>query len=222
MCGNGVVESDEQCDGDCPTDCPAVLCVTRRLAGSAEECNARCVDTPIDTCMSGDGCCAAGCDPLSDNDCTFDCNDFAGWPADWAAEEVRALEEMNRNRAAGTECPSGPKDEVGPLTMDRELRIAARCHSFDMADNNFFSHTGSTGSNFSARARAAGYTGRPTSENIAAGNGTGLASVGQWMSSTAGHCDAVMNGSFNEVGIGYMRQSGTRWTHYWTAVFGSR
>ncbi len=172
--------------------------------------------------MGGDGCCPAGCTLASDSDCTFDCNDFDGWPADWAAEEVRALEEMNRNRMAGTDCASGPKPPVEPLTMNRELRISARCHSMDMATNDYFSHTGSDGSSFSSRASAAGYTGGPRAENIAAGNGTGVAAVGQWMASTAGHCDANMNSGYNEIGLGYARRSGTMWTHYWTAVFGSR
>ena len=92
----------------------------------------------------------------------------------------------------------------------------------DMGDENFFSHTGSDGSNFSTRCNRAGYTGGPRYENIAAGNGTGIASVGQWMGSSTGHCDAVMASNANEVGIGYMRLSGTRWTHYWTANFGVR
>lgn len=222
VCGDGVIDPGELCDGDCPASCPAVSCATRRLEGEAASCDARCVDTPIETCVAGDSCCPAGCTPMSDGDCTLDCGDFDGWPADWAAEELVALEELNRHRAAGTDCPSGPKDPVPPLTMDRQLRIAARCHSMDMVTNDFFSHTGSDGSNFSARARAAGYTGGPRAENIAAGNGAGTAAIGQWMGSTTGHCDANMNGGYDEVGLGYARRSGTRWTHYWTAVFGSR
>ena len=57
--------------------------------------------------------------------------------------------------------------------MDSAARIAARCHSVDMAENDFFSHTGSDGSNFSQRMRDAGYTGSPRAENIAAGNADG-------------------------------------------------
>ncbi|MEM9068385.1 MAG: CAP domain-containing protein [Myxococcota bacterium] len=152
----------------------------------------------------------------------LDCNDFDSWPAAWAAEEERALEEMNRNRGAGTACVSGPQATSGAFTMDRELRIAARCHSMDMAQNNFFSHTGSGDTNFVERANTAGYSGGPRAENIAAGNATGVPTVGQWMGSETGHCEAIMNEGYNEVGIGYMQLSGTRWTHYWTAVFGAR
>ena len=130
--------------------------------------------------------------------------------------------EMNRHRGTGYECASGPKMSVPDYTMNDELRIAARCHSQDMAENAFFSHTGSNGSRFTNRTSDAGYTGGPRYENIAAGNGTGVASVGQWMGSSTGHCDAVMASNANEVGIGYMRLAGTRYTHYWTAVMGSR
>lgn len=218
-CGNGVVEPGERCDGDCPTACPDRACVSRRLVGSG--CDARCEDSPITACAHGDGCCPSGCDVGRDSDCALDCRDLASWPADWAAEEDAALAEMNRQRMLGTDCASGPKDPVPPIVMNDALRIAARCHSLDMATNNFFSHTGSDGSRFSQRARDAGYAGSPRFENIAAGNGTGVASVGQWMTSTTGHCDAVMSPDVTAVGIGYVRQSGTRWTHYWTAVFGN-
>lgn len=152
----------------------------------------------------------------------MDCRVLDSWPAEWAAAEMDALAEMNRNREAATGCASGPNEAAAPLEMSDELRIAARCHTMDMATNDFFSHTGSDDSNFSARARDAGYEGRPRNENIAAGNGTGVASVGQWMSSTDGHCEAIMNGASNEVGIGYMPFTPSMWRHYWTAVFGSR
>ena len=42
------------------------------------------------------------------------------------------------------------------------------------------------------------------------------------MSSTTGHCDAIMNGGYNEVGIGYYPLPGSTWRHYWTANFGAR
>ena len=171
-------------------------------------------------CASGDGCCPSGCDPTNDTDCELDCTDLGSWPADWAAEEDAALDEMNRHRGTGYTCASGPKMSVPAYAMNDELRIAARCHSMDMAEENYFSHTGSDGSRFSDRARDAGYGGGPRYENIAAGNGTGVASVGQWMGSSTGHCDAVMADNANRVGIGYYRKAGTRWTHYWTAVFG--
>ncbi|GAB5545170.1 MAG: hypothetical protein SangKO_049300 [Sandaracinaceae bacterium] len=220
MCGNGVREGDERCDGDCPTSCPDTACTSGRLVGSASSCDARCESSPVTACTSGDGCCPSGCTLPADSDCSYDCTDLGSWPADWAAEEELALDEMNRHRSTGYMCASGPKMSVPPLTMDPAARVAARCHSQDMAENDFFSHTGSDGSSFSTRMRRAGYSGSPRNENIAAGNAGGVASTGQWMGSSTGHCDAVMASGNSDVGIGYFRLSGTRWTHYWTAVFG--
>ena len=58
---------------------------------------------------------------------------------------------------------------IAPLKLSAELNTAAFDHSYDMASNNYFSHTGLNGSTFSERAIAAGYTGSPRGENIAAG-----------------------------------------------------
>ena len=220
VCGNGAVEGDEVCDGNCPTSCPNAACATRRLVGNASSCDARCESTPVTTCASGDGCCPSGCSLPGDSDCSYDCTDLDSWPADWAAQEEIALEEMNRHRSTGYTCASGPMASAPPLTMDPAARIAARCHSQDMAENDFFSHTGSGNTSFSQRMRDAGYSGTPRNENIAAGNGSGVAANNQWMGSSSGHCDAVMASGSNDVGIGYFRLSGTDWTHYWTAVFG--
>src|SRR5690606_25311764 len=143
-------------------------------------------DAPVTACVDGDGCCPSNCDFDSDSDCTLDCTDLNGWPSAWAQEEMNALAQMNAERAAGTDCASGMKSPVASITMDNALRVAARCHSVDMYENNFFSHTGSNGSRFWDRTSDAGYNGVPMFENIAGGNAGGVPSVGQWMSSTSG------------------------------------
>jgi uncharacterized protein YkwD len=56
-----------------------------------------------------------------------------------------------------------------PLTANSALTSAAAVHSNDMADNNFFSHTGSDGSNPGQRISRAGYSYYTYGENIAAG-----------------------------------------------------
>jgi hypothetical protein len=80
MCGNGVVEGNELCDGNCPTSCPVSACRVRTLAGSAATCNARCVDAgPVVLCQNNDGCCGmpgAGqpaCNANNDNNCSAVC-----------------------------------------------------------------------------------------------------------------------------------------------------
>jgi hypothetical protein len=72
VCGDGVVEAPETCDGDCPTACSddPDQCTAERLAGSPLLCNATCVHAPVTACADGDGCCADDCDSTNDDDCS--------------------------------------------------------------------------------------------------------------------------------------------------------
>lgn len=70
LCGNGVVDAGEICDGDCPSGCADPdACTADSMTGSAESCDARCVHEPITTCESGDGCCPSSCTAADDDDC---------------------------------------------------------------------------------------------------------------------------------------------------------
>lgn len=124
------------------------------------------------------------------------------------AEEVVRL--VNVERAA-----------VGcaPLSINADLVEAAQLHSVDMAEHNFMSHTGSDGSNFSQRARAAGYTGFPGGENVAAGYPTPAAVMRGWMESD-GHRKNILNCNFRNIGVGYASNPNSTYIHYWTQVFG--
>ena len=58
-CGNGVVEGDELCDGNCPVSCVRkVLVYLRHLSEVLEACDAQCVPVPITSCFNDDSCCA--------------------------------------------------------------------------------------------------------------------------------------------------------------------
>lgn len=82
-CGDGVVNAVETCDvaiesgdGSCPTGCDdANACTTDVLDGV--DCAATCLNAPITACVSGDGCCAAGCTSLDDDDCASECGNGA-------------------------------------------------------------------------------------------------------------------------------------------------
>jgi cysteine-rich repeat protein len=83
-CGNGVVEPGESCDDGpmsadpCPKSCPPSpsACLKNVLAGDAATCTARCEPTPLTACgPTRDGCCAAGCTPANDPDCSPTCGD---------------------------------------------------------------------------------------------------------------------------------------------------
>ena len=108
---------------------------------------------------------------------------------------------------------------VAPLVLNTELNQAAFDHSYDMAHNNYFSHTGLNGSTFSQRAIAAGYTGSPRGENIAAGNSLVVNTFNQWVNSS-GHLNNMLNSGANEMGIGHASFNGSTYTHYWTQIFG--
>src|SRR5207302_391528 len=82
-CGNGSIESGETCDsaiaagamGACPAaaDCQdADKCTTDSLL-SASTCSARCIHVPITTFVTADGCCPAGGNHNTDDDCPRVC-----------------------------------------------------------------------------------------------------------------------------------------------------
>jgi hypothetical protein len=73
VCGNGVVEEAEICDGNCPSSCDdGNACTADSESGSAVSCDLTCTNEPLNLgCVDGDGCCAQGCGE-SDDDCTWD------------------------------------------------------------------------------------------------------------------------------------------------------
>ncbi|MDX9724099.1 MAG: hypothetical protein RBU37_25350, partial [Myxococcota bacterium] len=74
VCGNGVIETGETCDGNCPSSCKSNdPCIEGVLKGSASNCTAVCSWEPVNSCSSGDGCCPEACTHDSDNDCSRLC-----------------------------------------------------------------------------------------------------------------------------------------------------
>ncbi|HEY1016990.1 MAG TPA: CAP domain-containing protein [Herpetosiphonaceae bacterium] len=109
------------------------------------------------------------------------------------------------------------------LNHSLELSAAASHHSQDMADHDFFSHTGSDGSTPEQRAAAAGYPGFLFgAENVAAGQATPEQVVAAWMASP-GHRANILNCQFRAIGVGYAYDPADRfgpYHHYWTQAFG--
>jgi hypothetical protein len=84
-CGNGRKEGNEICDGNCPTaaSCSNVGCQLRKLTGSADNCDARCVDNGQQTqCRGGDNCCPGGCNANNDSDCPARCGNNVKEPGE--------------------------------------------------------------------------------------------------------------------------------------------
>jgi len=152
--------------------------------------------------------------------------DTDGDSAEAYPQECRVLELVNQHRAQGADCGSeGSFDPAPPLTMNGLLLEAARRHSQDMGERNYFSHDspdGPNGDTMSDRIENAGYTGWMTiGENIACGLSSPDDTMAGWMASD-GHCANIMSPHFEEIGVGYAQVDGSDYVFYWTQDFGTR
>jgi uncharacterized protein YkwD len=105
------------------------------------------------------------------------------------------------------------KYNLAPLTLSSQLGQAAQGHADDMANNNYFSHTGLNGSSVSDRVRATGYSYRSVGENIAAGQRSPSDVIQGWMNST-GHRANILNSGYTQIGFGYSTQSSNTYGHH--------
>lgn len=171
------------------------------------------------TGTQGDGGKDSTGDP-KDTDPTDYCKGVTEWDPAWTKLEDEILEQVNAFRAKGADCKSAGKFEpAGPVTLDVKLRCAARVHSKDMGDRNFFDHMNPDQESPFARMKKAGFVGRTAGENIAAGNQASKATMDQWIGSD-GHCSNMMNPAFTKLGVGYYPKPGSTYRHYWTQNFG--
>jgi alpha-tubulin suppressor-like RCC1 family protein len=70
VCGNGVIDGDETCDGASCTCNDGNACTQDVvLGGEARTCNLQCRNDEILACVNGDGCCPEGCTIANDNNC---------------------------------------------------------------------------------------------------------------------------------------------------------
>jgi uncharacterized protein YkwD len=102
---------------------------------------------------------------------------------------------------------------IAPLTWDGTLAEAARIHSKDMRDNNYFDHADPQGNQAWDRAEAAGYSWAAIGENISKGYRNSVGAVDGWVNSPS-HRKCMLDGIYTELGVGV---SGT----YATQVFGT-
>jgi len=126
---------------------------------------------------------------------------------------------INEMRSQAQVCGTTSYPAVANLTSNTLLTMAAQTHSDDMANNNFFSHTGSDGSTLGERISEQGYRGNFWGENIAAGQLSAESVVDGWMNSE-GHCKNIMNENFTEMGLACSANSNTDYPTYWTQDFG--
>jgi hypothetical protein len=120
VCGNGLLEPGEVCDGTtgliaCPTSCaaPPSACLQVELVGDASDCSARCVTTPVTACSpTKDGCCPEGCTNATDPDCSVRCGDGALEPT--LGETCDTAFAPGNKKA----CPTSCKDDGDPCTQE--------------------------------------------------------------------------------------------------------
>jgi uncharacterized protein YkwD len=139
-----------------------------------------------------------------------------GMPSSMAAE---LLARVNAKRATGTTCGGVAHPAVPALTLQGQLATAADGHARDMATNNFFSHTGSNGSDVGSRITATGYRWQALAENIAAGQTTPQ-SVIDALFASAGHCVNFMSTAVTQIGFGRAENPASRYRIYWVADMG--
>ncbi len=107
------------------------------------------------------------------------------------------------------------------LAANDQLARAAQGHAEDMAQHNYFSHTGRDGSSPADRITAAGYQWNSWAENIASGESTAAATVNQWINSPPHHAN-MLSDTVCDLGIGYAYNNGTTYKYYWVQNFGRK
>lgn len=161
------------------------------------------------------------CDPVDDRDDGSQAAPPVSGNCALSAEEQSMLNAVNAARAQARLCGSTSYPATAALAWSCELEATATGHSMDMANNNFFSHTGSDGSSVGTRATRAGYTWSAVGENIAAGVPLSSVSavVEAWLTSP-GHCANIMRSTYTEFGAAKFSNSSSTYNAYWTQVFG--
>lgn len=99
------------------------------------------------------------------------------------------------------------------LKSNWELARVARYKSQDMLDKGYFSHTSPTYGSPFTMIKNFGISYNSAGENIAMGYSTPQAVVDGWMNSS-GHRANILNSSFKQMGIGYVKDG-----NYWTQMF---
>jgi uncharacterized protein YkwD len=122
--------------------------------------------------------------------------------------EKQVLDQVNLRRSSKQTCRGTSMPAVGALTWDDEYADLALSHAKDLsarqgAGYNGLSHTTYGLKEWYHRIYLAGYGGA-ISEDLALSPAGYSASqvVQQWMSSTSGHCESVMDGEWTKGGIG--------------------
>lgn len=128
------------------------------------------------------------------------------------------LDRINEARSEPRQCGDKAFEAAEPLSWNCTLEDAARAHSEDMVELEFFSHTGPEGVKTGKRVSDRGYTWSAVGENIASGQNSVDRVVDGWLSSP-GHCANIMSAEFTEMGAARVEAPGSPYSPFWTQVF---
>ncbi len=134
--------------------------------------------------------------------------------------KVNLLTLVNDARARGGVCGEQTFAAAPPVSWNDQLVEAAAGHATDMAQNDFFSHTGSDGLTVTERVTATGYVWRAVGENLAAGIGTLDEVMAEWMASPE-HCEQILNPEFVHMGAACAENPHSTFQVYWVQVVGA-
>jgi len=132
-------------------------------------------------------------------------------PPSVASEALQILALVNNVRASRG---------LVPMRLSVSLNTAAQAHSARQAASGSIFHVGPDGTNPGDRIATTGYQFSTWGENVAAGYRTPATVMDAWMRSP-GHCRNILNPTFTELGVGYVKRDGdpSRYFDYWTQVF---
>lgn len=133
-------------------------------------------------------------------------------------QDMEMLAAVNRARSTARACGENTRPAVGKLVWNCLLQQAALAHSEDMANNDFFSHTGSDGSTVGVRITRTGYVWSHAAENLAAGQRT-VATAMDGLLKSPGHCDNIMSANYAEFGSAFSSNTESYYQRYWTQNF---
>jgi hypothetical protein len=130
------------------------------------------------------------------------CASVADWPFESTESELALLTVLNVVREYGDLCATA-NAPAPPVAMKPELRCAARLHSRDMSEREFFDKINPDMVGPEDRMRRAGYSFRVAAESIAREDGSDpLSAFEELRSDDEAECANLMEPAFDSVGIG--------------------
>jgi uncharacterized protein YkwD len=143
-----------------------------------------------------------------------------------ASNQQALLDAINAKRASGFTCPApaGARPAVPAVTWNGKLELMSLKHTNVLVNVNadfakVDPHAGVGDGNIGTRANGVGYAFSALGENIAGGQLTVTEAMNDWLDSS-GHCGAIMDADFTQIGASKLSTTGSAYATYWTLNFG--